>query len=96
MPRPRSDRRSIWRAVVLAAVLLLPVLYVLSIAPAALLVRADWISFDTWSKGYKPLKWTTNQVPATKKIVYSYMNAWGALPVMGHDDDGEFAAMICW
>ena len=39
MPRPRSERRRAWPVVVLVGLVILPVLYVLSIGPAARLIH---------------------------------------------------------
>ena len=56
MPRPRSERRSIWPAVVLA-IGLLPALYVLSVGPAAwLTVETPYMKMESYKAFYGPLE----------------------------------------
>ena len=96
MPRPRSERRSPWPAVVLVVVLL-PILYVLSIGPTARMATAEWISIDTWLTCYRPLLRPMLRVKTTRSAVYRYIDAWGAYPVTGRNDDGEITTVpIIW
>ena len=57
MPRPDSERRSKWPAVVSGIVFLLPVLYVLSAGPMNWFVITGRVSPETTMKIYAPLVW---------------------------------------
>ena len=76
MPRPRSERRS-WPAVV-AVGLLLPVLYVLSVGPAAATLR--WAepdsTFGTFEAAYAPLRWLNSAVPPIGEVIRWYASLW--------------------
>ena len=58
MPRPNSERRSPWPAVVLGGVLavgLLTLLYVASVGPACRLVASDQMGMGAYHSVYAPL-----------------------------------------
>ena len=55
MPRPDSERRSKWPAVVLAVLLLVPVLYVASAGPAAAWVVREKLAITTYYAVYAPV-----------------------------------------
>ena len=74
MPRPRSERRSPWPAVVLVG--LLPVLYVLSSGPALWLVeryaRGSWVR--RWTMNfYLPLEWLADICPPFRDAISWYV-----------------------
>ena len=57
LPRPDSKRRSGLPALVAGAMLLLPVLYVLSTGPVARMLIGGQIGEETFDAIYKPLIW---------------------------------------
>ena len=68
MPLPRSERRSAWLPLVLAGVLIgLPVGYVLSCGPMALLATKGWIGGRTWEVAYTPA-WPTGPMSDIEKL----------------------------
>ena len=79
MPRPHSERRSTWPAVVvavLAVVVLLPVLYVASIGPAGRFVTMD--NYRAWETVYAPILWATDRSEALNDGFQGYLRFWGA------------------
>ena len=81
MTRPRSERRSTRPAIVLAVVLLLlllllPVLYVLSIGPAALMVTSGVIGLAAYEGFYDPLDWLAMRSDWFDYAINSYIEAW--------------------
>ena len=77
MPRPRSERRS-WPAVVLAVVLLLPVLYVASIGPAARMAKHGAYN-RTVRVVYWPVFWPSELSDRYDQLLYWYLLQWGAV-----------------
>ena len=83
MPRPRSERRSPWPAVVVFAVLvLLPALYVASIGPSGRLVP-DLIADDSgvgleWQTAFTPILWATDRSDSLNGGLQGYLRFWGA------------------
>ena len=74
MPRPRSDRRASWPALVLA--LVLPVLYVLSSGPTFWLIeryaRGSWVR--RWAMFfYQPLEWLADLCPPFRDAIGWYV-----------------------
>ena len=77
MPRPRSERRSAWPAVVLAVAL--PMIYVLSAGPAHWLLSKPWVDERIWICGqylYAPLFWLAHFVPRFETAVGWYLDLW--------------------
>jgi hypothetical protein len=72
MPSPDSERRSKWPAVVLAAMFLLPMLYVLSSGPASRLVSSGRISIVTYVSAYRPLYWAANSSETIEDMLICY------------------------
>ena len=82
MPRPRSERRSPWPAVVLGvALLLLPVIYVASIGPAAKLSwrggpsEGQWVA-DGFLDAYGPLLAVYDRVPVARPPLNWWVGIW--------------------
>ena len=73
MPRPHSERRSKWPAVVLAIVFLLPVVYVLSIGPAFWLCLTGRLSTSTLNTVYAPVLKIRKSSETSKKVVDDYL-----------------------
>ena len=77
MPRPGSERRSTWPAVVLAV--LLPVLYVASIGPTG---RGHVNGVDyrllTWVTVYEPIFWATDRSETVCSWMENYLRFCGA------------------
>ena len=78
MPRPRSERRSPWPAIVLVVVLLLPALYVASIGPAWYMVTADVISFRTYHIAYTPIRWISGHSRGFHRSIKWWKDCWTA------------------
>jgi hypothetical protein len=60
-----------------AALVLLPLLYVLSVGPAAWLHGSGWLSGkgrSTLQAGYFPLKWTAQNVTVIGPVIANYAN----------------------
>jgi len=84
-PKPESRRRSGGRAVVVAAVLLLalPVLYFLSIGPAAWLVVNGYLPDavdDALDAFYIPIAWLVDHSEFCRNVIAAYMSLWIDLP----------------
>ena len=75
MPRPRSERRSPWPAVVLAVLLLLPVLYVASFGPAGAMYSRGQIS-ERFIGLYRPVEWLATRNQTTVNWTFKYLNWW--------------------
>ena len=76
MSRPPSERRSPWPAVVLAsALLLLPVLYVLSVGPANWLLQHNALDAlrDPVVYFYRPLFWLSDASPQFQAALRWYI-----------------------
>ena len=86
MPRPRSNRRSVWPAVVqvgLASLLLLfPVVYVLSVGPVGWLANRGLVDGEVALALYEPLFWAADKSRMTDRALWSYLDAWGAVRVV--------------
>ena len=81
MPRPRSERRSIWPAVVLV---LLPVLYVLSIGPAGrFVIKPGYDASPAWYRAYAPILWATDRLKPLNEGLQGYLRLWGAEDAAG-------------
>ena len=76
MPPSRSERRSIWPAVALGVLLLLPVLYVASIGPALRLTLNGEISLYTYRDVYRPIRWIGRRSPAFHRSIEWWQNCW--------------------
>ena len=77
MPRPRSERRSTWPAVVLASV---PAIYVLSFGPWCWFARRFELSRYPWvgdasSFFYRPLIWLAD-IPPFGAAMEWYLRLW--------------------
>src|SRR5688572_20159740 len=85
MPRPRSERRSAWPAVVLVG-LFLPVLYLASVGPAAhcfpdapvvggaLMLQ----ECKVWETAYAPILWATDRSDTLNDGLQGYLRFCGA------------------
>ena len=72
MPRPHSERRPIWPAVVLGGVLLLPLLYVASMGPTAHLVVRDRMTMERYHALYTPIVWCERRSSIIARAIGSY------------------------
>jgi hypothetical protein len=73
-----ENRKSLHRlaGAILAAMLLLPVLYVLSIGPAAWLCVKGYIDSDSSMAIYWPVLWLAGQSQAPKVALGWYISLW--------------------
>ena len=62
-------------AVAVILVVVLPMLYVLSAGPAAMLANKTKRGTDVWHTVYYPLRFVEN-VPGAKRILVRYLNCW--------------------
>ena len=81
MPRPRSERRSVWPAVVLTALLLSPMLYVASIGPTGRFFPGSPEIVGqrgAWETAYAPILWATDRSNSLNIGLTRYLLFWGA------------------
>ena len=79
MPRPSSDRRSTWPAIVLMGLALLPGVYVLSVGPVRWLL--SWLLLPSWvypaeHDFYLPLDWLAEACPPFGAAFEWYLSLW--------------------
>ena len=79
MPRPRSERRSTWPAVVLAVAFALPVVYVLSVGPAWAMMNNSQISGETYNTLYRPVTWPYKHNETYARWLTAYVKWWDAI-----------------
>jgi hypothetical protein len=81
MRSPSATRRSgACLAIALGLALLLPVLYMASVGPAARLVVDGRVSNRAYRVAYGPLQQAANCWGPTSKVLDRYLELWGALP----------------
>ena len=76
MLHPRSERRSIWPAIVLAVLLLLPVLYVASVGPACAMMAFGQLDYDGYWSFYRPLTWVGSKSETADYVLKEYQFWW--------------------
>ena len=91
MPRPRSERRSAWPAVVLAVLVILAILYVASIGPASRMERMSLIDQSTFLAIYRPVFWVTDDTWAGWRVT-DYTEFCGGRGAFTMDLDVPFSA----
>jgi hypothetical protein len=67
-------------AAIVAATLLLPLGYVLSVGPAGWLANHDYISVATWDAIYYPVVWASNKADWSRDVLRWYTNLGSSLP----------------
>jgi hypothetical protein len=81
------ERRSIW-ATVTIAVLLVPILYVLSIGPANWLIIRGVVGSEPLAVVYAPIDWMANRSEPFTEAVMWYLDWWNGsrqqLPLFSH------------
>jgi hypothetical protein len=95
MPRATRSGLKVLAVGLLVLGVALPVLYVASIGPAAMLVGWGWIDVDNWRRAYEPVRLVKGHNQYLDSAMREYMRAWGAYPIEGIDEDG-FEVWFAW
>jgi hypothetical protein len=73
---PRRAKGGSWAVLTLVLLVALPVLYVLSMGPAARLVSNGQLSYETWERVYARLGRLSERVPPAARLLQSYCDWW--------------------
>lgn len=77
MPTMQRERKSPWAAVLILAVLGLPLLYPLSLGPVVWLFNQGVVREESFVlKAYGPIEWAADRSPAFMTIMERYLDIW--------------------